>query len=145
MGEPHFTHFLSVLGLIFNHYIHQIVEINRLPAPDVELRQREIPAAGCERLENHRHFGLAFHEKFGDILPLMLYAQRPMTNSFNRLIDATVWHGGKIHLAKDQALTSAQFYRVYPRYRDLLEIKRRLDPVVRNYRFWLGKNWKVCP
>ena len=31
-------------------------------------------------------------------------------------------------VAKDQVLTPEQFYRVYPRYRELLEIKRRLDP-----------------
>jgi FAD/FMN-containing dehydrogenase len=35
--------------------------------------------------------------------------------------------GGKIHLAKDQVLTPEQFYRVYPCYRDLLEIKKRVD------------------
>jgi len=46
----------------------------------------------------------------------------------DRLIDATVRRGGKIHLAKDQVLTPEQFHRVYPRYKDLLEIKRRLDP-----------------
>ncbi len=46
----------------------------------------------------------------------------------DRLIDATVRRGGKIHLAKDQVLTPEQFYRVYPRYRDLLAIKRQLDP-----------------
>ena len=46
----------------------------------------------------------------------------------DRLIDATVRRGGKVHLAKDQVLTPEQFYRVYPRYRDLLTIKRRLDP-----------------
>jgi len=46
----------------------------------------------------------------------------------DRLIDATVRRGGKIHLAKDQVLTPEQFYSVYPRYRDLLEVKRQLDP-----------------
>jgi decaprenylphospho-beta-D-ribofuranose 2-oxidase len=212
---------------------------------DTESRRREILAAGYERLENHRRFGLALHEKFGPVLSLMLHVQRPMMNSFNRLyyigcrlasltghssntelflrfgfeasftvppahlvcgprgytvqltfprskareaivellgicrsspcppvttilrahkpddclisfsedgyslnfefhpkpqheaasrravdrlIDATVRRGGKIHLAKDQVLTPEQFYRVYPRYRDLLAIKRRLDP-----------------
>jgi decaprenylphospho-beta-D-ribofuranose 2-oxidase len=212
---------------------------------DSESRRREILEAGYERLEKHRQFGLALHEKFGPVLSLMLYAQRPMMNSFNRLyylgcrlasltgyssntelflrfgfeasftvppahlvcgprgytvqltfprsgareaivellgicrsspcppvttilrahkaddclisfsedgyslnfefhpktrnevasrtavdrlIDATVRRGGKIHLAKDQVLTPEQFYRVYPRYRDLLAIKRRLDP-----------------
>ncbi len=46
----------------------------------------------------------------------------------DRLIDATIQRGGRIHLAKDQVLTPEQFYRVYPRYTELLEIKRRLDP-----------------
>jgi FAD/FMN-containing dehydrogenase len=46
----------------------------------------------------------------------------------DRLIEATIRRGGKIHLAKDQILEPQQFYRVYPRYPDLLEIKRRLDP-----------------
>ncbi len=212
---------------------------------DTEARRREILAAGYERLDRHRQFGLALHEKFGPILSLMLHAQRPMMNSFNRLyyagcqllsltgrssntelflrfgfeasftvppahlvcgphgytvqltfprssareaivellgicrsspcppvttilrahkpddclisfsedgyslnfefhpkahqeaagretvdrlIDATVRRGGKIHLAKDQVLTPEQFYRVYPRYKDLLAIKQRLDP-----------------
>jgi decaprenylphospho-beta-D-ribofuranose 2-oxidase len=48
----------------------------------------------------------------------------------DRLIDATVRRSGKIHLAKDQVLRPEQFYRVYPRYKDLLEFKRRLDPDV---------------
>ena len=46
----------------------------------------------------------------------------------DRLIEATVKYGGKIHLAKDQVLLPEQFYRVYPSYRELLEIKKRLDP-----------------
>ncbi len=213
--------------------------------PNTESSRRQILEAGYVRLEKHRQFGLALHEKFGPILSLMLYAQRPMMNSFNRLyyamcqlyyrtgrssnselflrfgfeasftvppahlvcgphgytvqltfprysareaiiellgicqsspcppvttilrahkkddclisfsedgyslnfefhpkkhheagsreavdrlIDATVKRGGKIHLAKDQVLRPGQFYRVYPRYKDLLVIKRQLDP-----------------
>ncbi len=46
----------------------------------------------------------------------------------DRLIEATIKRGGKIHLAKDQVLRPAQFYRVYPRYRELLAIKKELDP-----------------
>ena len=46
----------------------------------------------------------------------------------DRIVDATVRYGGKIHLAKDQVLTPEQFYRVYPRYQELLEYKRKLDP-----------------
>jgi decaprenylphospho-beta-D-ribofuranose 2-oxidase len=210
-----------------------------------ESQRRKILQAGYERLDNHRQFGLALHEKFGPVLSLMLHVQRPMMNFFNRLyyaggqllaltgrssntelflrfafeasftvppahlvcgprgytvqltfprssareaiiellgicqsspcppvttilrahkpddclisfsedgyslnfefhpkkhsegasreavdrlIDATARRGGKIHLAKDQVLRPEQFYSVYPRYRDLLEIKRRLDP-----------------
>jgi decaprenylphospho-beta-D-ribofuranose 2-oxidase len=46
----------------------------------------------------------------------------------DRLIDATARRGGKVHLAKDQVLTPEQFIRIYPRCRDLLAMKRRLDP-----------------
>jgi decaprenylphospho-beta-D-ribofuranose 2-oxidase len=46
----------------------------------------------------------------------------------DRLIEATAKFGGKIHLAKDQVLRPEQFYRVFPRYRELLEVKKRLDP-----------------
>ncbi len=213
--------------------------------PESEARRREILEAGYQRLERHRRFGLALHERFGPVLSLLLQAQRPMMVSFNRLyyalsqltyrtgrssntelflrfnfeasftvppahlvcgprgytvqlsfprseareaivellgicqtspcppvttilrahksdqclisfsedgyslnfefhpkkrhqaasraavdrlIDATVRRGGKVHLAKDQVLTPEQFYRVFPRYRDLLAIKRQLDP-----------------
>jgi decaprenylphospho-beta-D-ribofuranose 2-oxidase len=216
-----------------------------MESSDTESQRREILAAGYKRLDRHRQFGLALHEKFGPILSLILNVQRPMMNLFNRLyyaggqvlaltgrssntelflrfafeasftvppahlvcgphgytvqltfprssareaivellticqsspcppvttilrvhkpddclisfsedgyslnfefhpkkryetasretvdrlIDATVRRGGKIHLAKDQVLRPEQFYRVYPRYQDLLAIKRRLDP-----------------
>jgi decaprenylphospho-beta-D-ribofuranose 2-oxidase len=212
---------------------------------ETEPERRETLEAGYERLEQHRRFGLALHERFGPVLSLMLQAQRPMMYSFNRLyyamsrfmswagrssntelflrfnfeasftvppahlvcgprgytvqltfprssareaiiellgicqlspcppvttilrahkadeclisfsedgyslnfefhpkkrheaasraavdrlIDATVRRGGKVHLAKDQVLRPEQFYRVFPRYRDLLEIKKQLDP-----------------
>ena len=213
--------------------------------PQSDSKRRAVLDAGYERLDHHRRFGLALHEKFGPILSLMLYAQRFMMHSFNRLyyamcelvyrtghssntelflrfsfeasftvppahlvcgprgytvqltfprseareaiiellkicqsspcppvttilrahkrddclvsfsedgyslnfefhpkehheaasrkavdrlIDATVKRGGKIHLAKDQVLRPDQFHRVYPRYSELLKIKRKLDP-----------------
>ena len=46
----------------------------------------------------------------------------------DRIIDATAKYGGKIHLAKDQVMTPEQFARIYPRYPELLEAKKRLDP-----------------
>jgi len=216
-----------------------------LERDDTEAERRAYLAAGYERLDKHRRFGLALHETFGPILSLMLNAQRLMMNTFNRLyyalsrltyrtgrssnselflrfafeasftvppahlvcgprgytvqltfpradaraaivelleicqaspcppvttilrahkaddclisfsedgyslnfefhpkrrheaasraaidrlIDATIRRGGKIHLAKDQVLRPEQFHRVYPRYRELLEVKARLDP-----------------
>jgi decaprenylphospho-beta-D-ribofuranose 2-oxidase len=213
--------------------------------PENEEQRKRLLEEGYKRLDNHRRFGLALHEKFGPLLSLMLQAQRPMMISFNnfyyamcrlahrtgrasnselflrfgfeasftvppahlvcgprgytvqltfprsaareaiveimgicrsspcppvttilrghqaddclisfsedgyslnfefhpkkrheaasrqavdRIVDATVRYGGKIHLAKDQVLTPEQFYRVYPRYRELLEYKRKLDP-----------------
>jgi len=212
---------------------------------DSEEERRKYLEAGYARLDHHRRFGLALHEKFGPVLSLMLQAQRPMMHLFNRLyyalskltyktgrssnselflrfafeasftvppahlvcgphgytvqltfprtqareaivelleicqgspcppvttilrahqaddalisfsqdgyslnfefhpkkrhekgsreavdrlIDATARRGGKIHLAKDQVLKPEQFYRVFPRYAELLEIKKRLDP-----------------
>lgn len=212
---------------------------------ETDAERRAALDAGFTRLDRHRQFGLALHEKFGPILSLMLQLQRPMMFSFNRLyylmgrllhkagrssnselflrfafeasftvppahlvcgphgytvqltfprscareaidellgicqtspcppvttilrahkrddclisfsedgyslnfefhpkrrhaaasravvdrlIDATARRGGKIHLAKDQVLKPDQFFRVFPRYRELLEIKRRLDP-----------------
>jgi decaprenylphospho-beta-D-ribofuranose 2-oxidase len=208
-------------------------------------QRRKILEAGYKRLDDHRRFGLALHEKFGPILSLMLHIQRPLVHFFNRLyylmgevlykmdrfsntelflrfgfeasftvppahlvcgprgytvqltfprtrareaivelmticqsspsppvttilrahkkddclisfsedgyslnfefhpkarndaasreavdrlIDATVRYGGKVHLAKDQVLRPEQFYRVFPRYRELLAIKQQLDP-----------------
>jgi len=216
-----------------------------IESDETESQRRKILEAGYKRLDNHRQFGLALHEKFGPVLSLMLHAQRPMMNLFNRLyyaggqvlaqmgrssnielflrfafeasftvppahlvcgphgytvqltfprssareaivellgicqsspcppvttilrahkpddclisfsedgyslnfefhpkasneaasreavdrlIDATVNRGGKIHLAKDQVLRPEQFYRIFPRYQDLLAIKRQLDP-----------------
>jgi len=216
-----------------------------IESSESESERREILEAGYKRLDHHRQFGLALHEKFGPILSFMLQAQRPMMYSFNRLyyamcllawrtghssnselflrfgfeasftvppahlvcgphgytvqltfprssaraaivellgicqssptppvttilrahkpddclisfsadgyslnfefhpkkrheaasrravdrlIDATARRGGKIHLAKDQVLRPEQFYRIYPCYRELLAIKRNLDP-----------------
>jgi decaprenylphospho-beta-D-ribofuranose 2-oxidase len=213
--------------------------------PESQRRRRHVLAAGYKRLDDHRRFGLALHEKFGPILSLLLHVQRPLVRFFNRLyymmgevlykmgrfsntelflrfafeasftvppahlvcgprgytvqltfprnrareamvemmgicqsspsppvttimrahkpddclisfsedgyslnfefhpkqrnekvsreavdrlIDATVRYGGKVHLAKDQVLRPGQFYRVFPRYRDLLDIKQELDP-----------------
>jgi len=212
---------------------------------DTEVERREYLAAGFERLERHRRFGLALHQTIGPVLSLMLQAQGLMMSMFNRLyygmsrvlwrmgrftntelflrfsfeasftvppahlvcgphgytlqvtfprteareaiiellaicrsspcppvttilrahkrddgllsfsedgyslnfefhpkkrhiaasraavdslIVATARRGGKVHLAKDQVLTPEQFRRIYPRYGELLALKRKLDP-----------------
>ena len=46
----------------------------------------------------------------------------------DRLIDAVAKRGGKIHLAKDQVLTPAQYRKLYPGYAKLNALKARLDP-----------------
>ena len=212
---------------------------------DTEEERKQYLEAGYDRLDRHRRFGLALHEKFGPVLSFLLQAQRPMMVTFNRLyytmgrllhrmgraskselflrfsfeasftvppahlvcgprgytvqltfprsdaraaivellgicrespcppvttilrvhrkddclisfsedgyslnfefhpkkrheagsraavdrlLDATARRGGKIHLAKDQVLRPEQFHRIFPRYKELLEIKKRLDP-----------------
>ncbi len=212
---------------------------------DTEEERLKFLGAGFKSLDSHRRLGLALHERFGPVLTLMLYAQRPLVSVFNklyylmgrmayragfssnselflrfsfeasftvppahlvcgprgytvqlnfpraeareaiiellgicqtspsppvttilrahkaddgmlsfsqegyslnfefhpkkrnevasrevvdRLIEATIQRGGKIHLAKDQVLRPEQFYRVYPRFEELLEIKKELDP-----------------
>ncbi len=52
---------------------------------DTETERQEILDAGFKRLDRHREFGLALHEKLGPILTLMLNAQRPAMFTFNRL------------------------------------------------------------
>jgi decaprenylphospho-beta-D-ribofuranose 2-oxidase len=54
--------------------------------------------------------------------------EKESRQAVDRLVDATVKRGGRIHLAKDQVLRPDQFVRVYPQYETLLEHKKRLDP-----------------
>ena len=48
--------------------------------------------------------------------------------AIDRLIEVTAKRGGKVHLAKDQVLRPEQFLQIYPRFPELLEYKRKLDP-----------------
>ncbi len=46
----------------------------------------------------------------------------------NELIDMVIANGGRVYLAKDAFATQDQFRRMYPRWEEWLEIKRRYDP-----------------
>jgi FAD/FMN-containing dehydrogenase len=53
---------------------------------------------------------------------------REMKKYAEQVVEIAIANGGKVHLAKDHILSPSQFRRLYPRYRDLLKIKERLDP-----------------
>jgi FAD/FMN-containing dehydrogenase len=61
-----------------------------------------------------------FHPKKRQIVKMKEFA--------DKLIEITIKHGGKVHLAKDHILSRSQFQRLYPRYIEFLEIKQRFDP-----------------
>ena len=56
------------------------------------------------------------------------YNEVESREAIDRIIDATAKYSGRIHLTKDQVMTPEQFPRIYPRYQELLEFKKRLDP-----------------
>lgn len=70
--------------------------------------------------EDGYSFNFEFHPK--------KHNEAASREAIDRLLDATARRGGKIHLAKDQVLKPEQFRRIYPRYGELLEIKREVDP-----------------
>jgi FAD/FMN-containing dehydrogenase len=51
-----------------------------------------------------------------------------MREHIDALIECTIRHGGRVHLAKDSVLRPDQFERLFPRWREFLETKRQLDP-----------------
>jgi FAD/FMN-containing dehydrogenase len=51
-----------------------------------------------------------------------------MNRFVDDLIECVIRYGGKVHLAKDQVLSRNQFQRLFPKYRQFLRIKQRLDP-----------------
>ena len=75
-----------------------------LARQETESQRRHALEAGYERLEQHRRFGLALHEKFGPVLSLILNVQRPMMNLFNGLYYAggqtTNWFAHYLDIAQ---------------------------------------------
>jgi len=68
----------------------------------------------------------------GYSLNFELHPKRRHVERMNRfveqLVECVIEYGGKVHLAKDTVLTRDQFQRLFPRYREFLALKRRLDP-----------------
>jgi decaprenylphospho-beta-D-ribofuranose 2-oxidase len=51
-----------------------------------------------------------------------------MNRFVDELVESVIRVGGKVHLAKDMVLKRDQFQRLFPKYREFLEIKERIDP-----------------
>lgn len=51
-----------------------------------------------------------------------------MRGHLDALMECTIRHGGRIHLAKDHVLRPGQFERLFPRWREFQGTKQRLDP-----------------
>ncbi len=62
-----------------------------------------------------------------EIHPKTRHLER-MRAGVDELIECTIRHGGKVHLAKDHILSAEQFRQLVPRHGEFLEVKRRLDP-----------------
>lgn len=58
--------------------------------------------------------------------------------------DLVLEHGGRVYLAKDACLDPEKFRRMYPRFPEWLELKRRLDPGDR-FRSELSRRLAITP
>lgn len=90
-----------------------------------------LPAKLIMRLHRRDNHLLSFSED-GYSLNFELHPKKRHVQRMNRfvddLIECVIRYGGKVHLAKDHVLNRDQFQRLFPRYVEFLEIKRRLDP-----------------
>lgn len=90
-----------------------------------------LPAKLIMRLHRQDEHLLSFSED-GYSLNFELHPKQRhvarMDRFVDELVECVIRYGGKVHLAKDHILTRDQFERLFPKYRDFLEIKRRLDP-----------------
>lgn len=90
-----------------------------------------LPAKLIMRVHRPDDYLISFCED-GYSLNLELHPKKRHVTRMDRfveeLVECVIRHGGKIHLAKDTVLNRGQFQRLFPRYREFLDIKRRLDP-----------------
>jgi FAD/FMN-containing dehydrogenase len=90
-----------------------------------------LPAKLIMRVHRRDDYLISFSED-GYSLNFELHPKKRHEKRMNRfvddLIECVIRYGGKAHLAKDQVLSRSQFQRLFPKYREFLQIKRRLDP-----------------
>jgi decaprenylphospho-beta-D-ribofuranose 2-oxidase len=53
---------------------------------------------------------------------------KKMAVFLDKFIECGIKYGARVHLPKDNTLTKSQFQRLYPQYKDFLELKRHWDP-----------------
>jgi decaprenylphospho-beta-D-ribofuranose 2-oxidase len=53
---------------------------------------------------------------------------KKMAVFMQKFIECGIKYGSRVHLPKDMTLTRNQFQRLYPRYKEFLEVKHRWDP-----------------
>ena len=53
---------------------------------------------------------------------------RKMAEFMEKFIECGIKYGSRVHLPKDNTLTRNQFQRLYPRYREFLDLKKLWDP-----------------
>lgn len=89
------------------------------------------PAKLIMRIHRSDDHLISFSED-GYSFNLELHPKKRHVKRMNRFVDdlveCVIRYGGKIHLAKDQVLNRDQFQRLFPKYPEFLEIKRRVDP-----------------
>jgi FAD/FMN-containing dehydrogenase len=90
-----------------------------------------LPAKLIMRVHRRDNYLISFSED-GYSLNFEFHPKSRHEQRMNRfvddLIECVIRYGGKVHLAKDQVLSRDQFQRLFPKYREFLQIKHRLDP-----------------
>lgn len=90
-----------------------------------------LPAKLIMRVHRQDDYLISFAED-GYSLNFELHPNRRHVRRMNQFVDdlveSVIRFGGRVHLAKDMVLTRDQFRRLFPKYREFLAIKQRVDP-----------------
>lgn len=84
-------------------------------------------------IKNHRRddFVLSYSldgYTFGIDVPIEPSRRKELEEYFFRLNETVLEGGGRIYLAKDELLTARHFVRMFPRWKEFLEVKAKFDP-----------------